>query len=354
MLTRPAVGSSRPTRGISARLASLVSLNVLAAVGAVAQPQGPPTSAADTGGARSPVRDPAVAPAAASIRDALLRAGEYVTRYEELFSNLVAEEKYTQEVETPRTSTYYTYVSNPMAAAGASVPVQFTNQSRWQQVTRADLVFVRLAGPLPWASYRDVFEVNGKKVREREQRLLALFSSPSPDVHERAKALLAASAQYNIGRVTRTINLPTLPLLFLIPANQGRFSCELGDGRTISATETVQVRFRELARPTLVSGPNGTDVPTFGSFWINPTRGTVVRSEVHLDFGPDEEALVTTEYASEPRLAMWVPVEMKERYADLPRAKVRVFPDPFTGTARYSRFRRFTVISQEGGPALPR
>jgi hypothetical protein len=232
------------------------------------------------------------------------------------------------------------------------LPYTYTEHQR--QVTRADLVFVRLAGALPWASYRDVFEVNGRKVRDHEERLLALFSKPSPDVHAQARALLVASAEYNIGRVTRTMNLPTLPLLFLLPANQSRFTFKLGTKQTIGATETVEVLFSEVARPTLVSGPKGADLPTSGRFWIGPSQGTVVRSEARLDFGPEAEAAVTTDYRPEPALAMWVPAEMKERYADVPDAKVRTFPDTFEGVARFAKFRKFTVRSQESVVAQPR
>jgi hypothetical protein len=44
---------------------------------------------------------------------------------------------------------------------------------------------------------------------------------------------------------------------------------------------------------------------------------------------------------------MWVPAEMREHFADVPRAKVKTFPAPFNGVARYERFRRFTVSTEE-------
>jgi hypothetical protein len=44
---------------------------------------------------------------------------------------------------------------------------------------------------------------------------------------------------------------------------------------------------------------------------------------------------------------MWVPVEMREHFADVPLAKVKTFPAPFNGVARYERFRRFTVSTDE-------
>ena len=72
-----------------------------------------------------------------------------------------------------------------------------------------------------------------------------------------------------------------------------------------------------------------------------------MRSEVEFDFGPEAEARVTTDYRPEPTLAMWVPAEMREEYADVKGAKVKTFANSFKGVARYGQFRRFSVSSQE-------
>jgi hypothetical protein len=205
----------------------------------------------------------------------LRRAGEYVAEYERSFHYLVVEETYTQSVAPFRMK-----FDETLRRA-----VMVTTCTVCKQTTRADLVFVRLSGQFPWASYRDVFEVDGRKIREREQRLVELFSNPRADAHEQARRLLAASAAYNIGPVKRTVNLPTLPLLFLLPRNQVRFEFRLGGRRTIASTQAVELVFRETSRPTLVSGPRNTDLPAAGRFWVNAGRGTVLRSEVEFDFG---------------------------------------------------------------------
>lgn len=89
------------------------------------------------------------------------------------------------------------------------------------------------------------------------------------------------------------------------------------------------------------------DLPAQGRFWVHAARAAVVRSEVEFAFGAEAEARVTTDYRPEPALAMWVPAEMREHFADIPRAKVKTFPVPFKGVARYGRFRRFTVATEE-------
>jgi hypothetical protein len=271
----------------------------------------------------------------AELPELLRRVGDYVAEYERSFSDLVAEETYAQRVA-------------PWAWKDDGTQRRFVRVcSVCKRTTRADLVFVRLSGEIPWASYRDVFEVDGRKVREHEQRLVKLLSNPGADAQEQARKLLAASAAYNIGPVKRTVNLPTLPLLFLLPRNQERFEFRLGGRRMIGTTEAVELLFRETSRPTFVKGPGNADLPAQGRFWVDAAQAAVVRSEVEFAFGAEAEASVSTDYRPEPALAMWVPTEMREHFADVPRAKVKTFPAPFNGVARYERFRRFTVSTEE-------
>jgi hypothetical protein len=307
----------------------LIPVAILAAAAASqsAAPQASSPPALDAG---RPGPDTASSTELAELRR---RVGEYVAEYERSFSDLVAEETYAQRVAGWR---YDETLKRLVRACTVC-----------KRTTRADLVFVRLAGEIPWASYRDVFEVDGRNVREHEQRLVKLLSSPGADAQEQARKLLAASAAYNIGPVTRTVNLPTLALLFLLPRNQERFEFRLGGRRTIGTTEAVELVFRETSRPTLVKGPWNADLPAEGRFWVDAARAAVVRSEVEFAFGAEAEAHVTTDYRPEPALAMWVPTEMREHFADVPRAKVKTFPVPFRGVARYERFRRFTVSTEE-------
>ena len=264
--------------------------------------------------------------------DALLeRAGRYVVEYENALHDLAAAEEYSQRA-----------------------PAWDPRQPDWRR-TRADVVFVRLAPPFPWATFRDVYEVNGAAVRDRDLRLQQAFRGSPGTAVARAEALLEESARHNIGP-ERTVNLPTLPLLFLHPANQGRFAFER-KGRGGGGTG-VELAFREQTRPTVIrefreSRPkldaavprvpqSGDDLPAEGRFWIDPRRGTVLRSEVRFRFAFDATATITTTYRAEPSLAMWVPVEMKERYEG---GEFGVGTD---AVARYSRFRKFEVTVEQG------
>jgi len=252
----------------------------------------------------------------------LERAGRYVLEYEETFRNLVAEESYRQWEPDPK---------------GGSGPVART--------LRSDLVFVRLPGPLPWGTFRDVFEVDGQKVRDRERRLEKLFYAPKASEFERAEAILNESSRYNLGRAYRNINVPALGLLFLRPENQRRLAFKRKGNRTIAGFPTVEVAFEEKTSPTLVHDRWNNDVPATGRFWIDETRGTVLRTEIEYDLetekgahSPDvwERGLVSTEYRRETSLGCFVPDSMTELYNLSGIGRV-------DGTAHYANYRRFEV-----------
>lgn len=259
----------------------------------------------------------AMTPPPADLVPILEKAGQYVTRYARAFSNLVAEETAYQrsQREAPKL-----------------------------RALRSDLVFVSLPGPLPWTTFRDVFEIDGQRVLDRESSLLALFQRyPLSDAVDRANALLQRGRRHDIGTVARTVNIPTLALLFLSPENQPRFRFERGGGRHVAGFYGVEVSFREDARPTLVHDARRGDVPASGRFFIDADRGTVLLSEVAYDFGARQAvARVTTEYRREAGLDIFVPASMKELYYDK-GLQGRVFNDDLEVTSRYSKYRRFEV-----------
>ena len=187
--------------------------------------------------------------------------------YQKTFSDLVAEEDYRQDLSEPT--------------------------GRFSRRSRAEMIFVSLPGPIPWAVFRDVYEVDGKKVRDREARLERLFRD-SPDAAvtaaTRAKAILDESARYNLGPVRRTLNVPTFALLVLHPDHQHRFSFSSAGSRSIDGTQTVLIAFAEKGRPTLVAGADG-DVVSKGGIWIDADRGTVLRTDVW--YSPGREGRFT-------------------------------------------------------------
>jgi hypothetical protein len=202
----------------------------------------------------------------------------------------------------------------------------------------SDFLLVQVPGE-GWLPFRDVFERDGKQLRDREERLATLFlKGASRNALEQARAIMNEGARYNIGNVSRNINLPTLALPFLLPENRQRFSFKAGK-RDDDFAGTV-VEFKETARPTFISTTGGRDLPAEGRFWLDERDGAVLRSELRaLDIGVD--ALIVVTYEPDAGTGLRVPVRMEERFR---RARD---PMEVRGVATYSKFRRFQVSTSE-------
>ena len=272
------------------------------------------------------------APTEPSLVDLLTSAGEYVRAYEDAFRLVVAEEVYVQRLRV-----------------SASGPVQQTRR------LASDVAFVRAPGAaLPWWLLRDVYEVDGGPVRDRQARLEKLLvESPAVGL-ERARAIADEGARFNLGRSVRNFNVPTLVLAFLHPALQPRFSFERKGATTIEGRSFVEIAFRELGTPTVIRGPDAhPDVLAAGRVWIHAGKdGTVGRTELVLDLFGDgirTHATLDTEYRPYRALTLWVPVEMRDRLqTDLAGVRGRTGSVEYVeGLAAYSSFRQAGVSTQE-------
>ena len=263
----------------------------------------------------------AQAPAPVPAREVILqRAGLYVARFIEQFSNVVAEETYVQD----SLGTLPIITSGRGGGLASVAP-----QSRHREV-KSDFLLVKI-GPAEWLPFRDVYEVDGQKVRDREGRLAKLFLQKSATSMEQARQISAESSRYNLGAMQRTINTPILSLLYLQFDAQPGFRFTVGK-RDLDAGENIWiVDYKETGKPTLVKGARGIDIPSSGRYWIDAESGRVVKAELSLDT-PGIHARLTTTFRRDDKFQIDVPFEMTERYG-LDRGTV-------TAIATYSRFRR--------------
>jgi len=190
-----------------------------------------------------------------------------------------------------------------------------------------------------FSPFRDVFEVDHIPVRDREERLAKLFLTNKVDSNdENARAIAEESARYNLGAVQRTINNPVFALMFLQPDVRTRFKFTPGKADRKAGDDVIVVDYAEEARPTVIDGGAGRDMPAFGRFWIQYSTGRVVKAEVRVEV-KDVKANLTTTFRTDERLGIDVPSEFREEY-DLRDSRV-------SGVASYSRFRKFEVKSSE-------
>ena len=257
----------------------------------------------------------------------LARVAAYVTDYQNRLAGIVAEEQYRQNV---------------MVTQRRGNPV-----SRQYRLLRSDLLLVSNGREGSWLQFRDVFEVDRKPIRDRDERLYKLFVGASADATKQAEAIQAESSRYNIGPIMRTINMPVLALVFFDRANQVRFAYEKGKAGNVKRFAGMAderqiwlIEYRETMKGTLVRGAKDRDIPSHGRIWIDSATGRILRTEL-ISEDTDVRALIDVSYRPEAGLDLLVPAEMRELY-ELRRTQARI-----DGRAEYSRFRRFTVTTSE-------
>jgi hypothetical protein len=267
------------------------------------------------------------------LHDILDQAATYVADFHQRLSGIVAEERYVQDWKT--------------------VTGRGKTAERAHRVLASDLVLVKPAGEVAWMEFRDVFEVDGRAVRDRQDRLTELFLHPSASGAAQAGRILDDSARYNIGDIERNVNTPVFALLFLERANQGHFKFKLAkdrapanvepsdhtDGAFHVATEVWVIEYEERSSGTMIRTTGGKDLPTHGRFWIDPS-GRILMSEL-VASNRQIRATIDVSYQSEPLLGLLVPVEMREHYDG------RKTDSVIEGRASYGKFRQFKVSTNE-------
>jgi hypothetical protein len=262
-------------------------------------------------------------PPPTSIDSLLPRAAAYVESFQRDFGSVVAEERYEQRIRRVAIS------NTTNVRRGGAGPLE--------TVLVSDFLLVQVQGQ-GWVGFRDVFERDGKQVRNREERLAALFLSGSRTAIEQARAIMNEGARYNIGDVTRNLNVPTLPLPFLTALHKGRFAFKIGKRQDDDPGEVIE--FRETARPTFITTTGDRDLPVNGRFWVDPREGTILRTELHA-VDTSVEGHIVVNYELDAATGLRVPARMEERYR---RARDS---NEVQGVATYSRFRKFQVSTSE-------
>ena len=255
-------------------------------------------------------------------------AMRYVRAYEQKFTLRAADETYVQELQRPPNPGDNLSRTNPgggMRAGGA--------MSRL--VIKSDFLLVQLGGDGEgWMPFRDAYEVKGAKVRNRNERLLKLFEGGDQERFEKAAKLNEATASHNLGNVARTINIPTLAMMFLHPRVNERFEFTDEGEETIAGRVLRRAAYREVARPTLIKTTRGRDLALTGHIWIDPFTGTVVKTDLNAA-DPAVRCAITVTYRKDDALDFWVPSQMDEYY------KAALSLDEVLATATYSNVRRF-------------
>jgi len=259
---------------------------------------------------------------------ALDRIAVYIDYFIERFGNVVSEERYQQEaVPSVR--------PGQLGGRGSIATVPPTQR----RTLRSDFLLVKPVDSADWLPFRDVYEVDGSTIRDREGRLAKLFLRQTPATLDQARQIAQESARYNIGEVMRTINNPVIALAFLERSYQKRFAFTMGRPEPSLGPTAWTLEYKEQQRPTLIRGDLDSDLLTRGRAWIDVNTGHVLKTEFTID-DVMIAARVTTTFKLDERLQIHVPSEMVEEYK--PTAGGRI-----SGKATYGRFRQFAVRTDE-------
>jgi hypothetical protein len=257
----------------------------------------------------------------------LSSAMRYAMNYEQRFALLVADEHYVQELLRPPNPGDNLSRSNPGGGMRAGGQMNL-------QTIKSDYLLVQLGGDGEgFMPFRDSYEVKGRKLRERNDRLLKLFTSNDKSRFEKAAELSSDSAKHNLGNVARTINIPLLAMMFLHPRVNERFEFTDGGEETINGRILRKAIYKEVARPTLIKTTRGRDLAMTGVIWIDPFNGTVIKTELNAA-DPIVRSQVIVTFRREEALDLFVPEKMEEYY------KAYSAVDDILATATYTNVRR--------------
>jgi hypothetical protein len=271
---------------------------------------------------------PAAASEPQSLATVLARAAAYVADFHRQLSTIVGEERYVQDWKAVQSGRH---------------PI--TTELQHRELV-SDVVLVKPPDAAAWVTFRDVFEVNGNAVRDRDDRLAQLVRRGSPSTDDSVRTILDESSRYNIGDIQRNLNTPVYTLLFLEAANQPRFkwarttdnslatmpSASETPGAFRVTTEIWVVAYDEKQPGTMTRTTDNKDFPARGRFWIDPATGRVLMSELQMQ-NRQIKATIDVSFQSEPLLGLLVPIEMRERYEG------RLNGSLIEGHATYGRFR---------------
>ena len=253
-------------------------------------------------------------------------AATYVMRYQQELTAVVADESYTQHVlaQIPRDG------SRPLKAALTS-----------------EIFFMFTAGH-DWMAIRDVRTIDGRALENRPDPRHALQELPAPEVAGRFKVY---NSRFNVGRVTRNFNEPTLSLLVLDDRHRARFAFERSRVRRTAEGSLITLKFKEQRGPTLIRNLRGEDAFAAGEISIEAGTGRVTNAVLAVTID-SVRATLSTRYEFEKRLGIMVPIRFGEHYEDglPPRPGVKTGPrqryEEILCEATYSEFRKFQVTTK--------
>jgi hypothetical protein len=241
----------------------------------------------------------------------LAHASEYVDEYQSQLTYLTAKESSTQK--------------------------RFGARRRvlGERSLRGEMFLAFVPESRQWVAVHDVASVDGQAVPDRDDLQVLLRDASAVAV---ARQLKDRNARFNIGSVVRNFNEPTFALQVLSAENAPRFRFDRKNiTRDASGVTLATLQFKEIEGPTLVAGPEGRRIPSFGELVLEAETGRVRQTTI----GFKESGVggrMTTTYQTSATLGLLVPATMTETW--------EANGETIVVDSRYDGFRRFEVVSR--------
>jgi hypothetical protein len=219
-----------------------------------------------------------------ALPDILRLAADYLLHYSQTLGAVAAEEEYQQ---------------SDTSSGQMSVPKRLNSEYVWVGGGGGGVL-----------GFRDVFAIDTKPVRPRDDRLLGLFKSPSPSSVQQGQDLSDEAVRYYLSGNLHALDQPTLALEFLRKENQERSAFKLDSVKAMNGAQVAIVTFKEQGTARLV--PSADSGAAVGKFWIDTATGAVRQTELGLVSKADN-IHASVKYALEPKLDLWLPIEMYQQ-----------------------------------------
>ena len=259
-------------------------------------------------------------PPAPSAQELLDAASDYARDAYPRLANLVATEEYVQERRI---------------------------EAKTKRVLRSEFLLVQHpTEKRNWLAYRDVLEVDGKKLENHQARVQQLFVAPTIENWMLVGDIANASQQYHLEGANVSVTNPFVVVALMDRYYRPRLQFKLGKEDKDVGRDVWTLVFQEpeaLERVTVNGAQTLRKVEPLlkdlarGTVWIEVGTGRILKTQLRLGDGLGAPTSLTT-FRYDEKLKVVVPVEMKTTWTDGTGSRSAV-----NGTAKYTAFRQFGI-----------
>jgi hypothetical protein len=216
-----------------------------------------------------------------ALPDLLKLAGDSVTQYAQQLGTVAADEEFTQyETSSGRMST----------------PKRLNS-----------LVVLYPQGDGAIVTFRDLVGVDTVPVRPKDDRLAALFKSPSDASLVTAQEMTDAAVKAYFSPNLHLLDKPLLALELIRAANQENSTFKIEGMKNMDGAQVAVLKFNEKGTGHLMN-----EAAAIGRLWIEPGSGAIHQTELGF-VSKAANIHATVKFAKDVALGLFVPTELFEQ-----------------------------------------